>query len=52
MTERNTCLRSAHDLGLAAWFGGAPMGAVGLNGGEALTSSCCPDARARDMRES
>lgn len=32
MTERNTFLRSAHDLGLAAWFGGALMGAVGLNG--------------------
>jgi hypothetical protein len=25
-------LRSLHDLGLAAWFGGAWMGAVGLNG--------------------
>jgi hypothetical protein len=23
--------RSAHDLGLAAWFGGAAMGAIGLN---------------------
>ncbi|GGX81294.1 hypothetical protein [Streptomyces fructofermentans] len=32
MTERNTLLRSTHDLGLAAWFGGALMGAVGLNG--------------------
>lgn len=32
MTERNTFLRCAHDLGLAAWFGGALMGAVGLNG--------------------
>ncbi|MFD4572208.1 hypothetical protein ACFWNK_15310 [Streptomyces sp. NPDC058417] len=32
MTERNTFLRSAHDLGLAAWFGGSLMGAVGLNG--------------------
>ncbi|MEU6943126.1 hypothetical protein ABZ943_42090, partial [Streptomyces rubiginosohelvolus] len=32
MTERTTFLRSAHDLGLAAWFGGALMGAVGLNG--------------------
>lgn len=25
-------LRAAHDLGLAAWFGGAYMGAVALNG--------------------
>ncbi|MXG30406.1 hypothetical protein [Streptomyces sp. YIM 132580] len=32
MTERNTFARSAHDLGLAAWFGGSLMGAVGLNG--------------------
>ncbi|MFD5629179.1 hypothetical protein [Streptomyces sp. NPDC127072] len=32
MTERNTFLRSTHDLGLAAWFGGSLMGAVGLNG--------------------
>lgn len=32
MIERTTFLRSAHDLGLAAWFGGALMGAVGLNG--------------------
>ena len=28
---RNTILRSMHDLGLAAWFGGSLMGAVGLN---------------------
>jgi hypothetical protein len=26
-----TAARAAHDLGLAAWFGGAAMGAVGLN---------------------
>lgn len=32
MSERNTVIRSMHDLGLAAWFGGALMGAVGLNG--------------------
>ncbi|MET9928250.1 MULTISPECIES: hypothetical protein [unclassified Streptomyces] len=31
MSERNTALRSMHDLGLAAWFGGSLMGAVGLN---------------------
>ncbi len=32
MSERNTVVRSLHDLGLAAWFGGSLMGAVGLNG--------------------
>ncbi len=31
MSERNTVLRSMHDVGLAAWFGGSLMGAVGLN---------------------
>ena len=33
MSQRNTLVRSMHDLGLAAWFGGSLMGAVGLNGG-------------------
>lgn len=28
---RNTLLRTMHDVGLAAWFGGGLMGAVGLN---------------------
>ncbi|MFE9971794.1 hypothetical protein ACFYRD_13830 [Streptomyces hirsutus] len=32
MSERNTWIRSLHDLGLSAWFGGSLMGAVGLNG--------------------
>jgi len=32
MSERNTVVRSLHDLGLAAWFGGSLMGAIGLNG--------------------
>jgi hypothetical protein len=35
MSEKNTLIRSMHDLGLAAWFGGALMGAVGLNGAAA-----------------
>lgn len=35
MSERNTLVRSLHDVGLAAWFGGSLMGAVGLNGGTA-----------------
>lgn len=28
---RNTVLRTMHDVGLAAWFGGSLMGAIGLN---------------------
>jgi hypothetical protein len=32
MADRNTLARSAHDVGLAAWFGGSLMGAIGLNG--------------------
>jgi hypothetical protein len=42
MTGRNTVVRSMHDLGLAAWFGGGLMGVVGLNGGT---------AKAEDPRE-
>jgi len=32
VSQRNTLVRSMHDLGLAAWFGGSLMGVVGLNG--------------------
>lgn len=39
MSERNTLVRSAHDLGLGAWFGGSLMGAVGLNGATAQAQS-------------
>jgi hypothetical protein len=35
VSERNTFIRSLHDIGLAAWFGGTLMGAVGLNGATA-----------------
>ena len=35
MSERNTIVRSLHDLGAAAWFGGSLMGAVGVNGAAA-----------------
>lgn len=37
MTRRNTTARSRHELGLASWFGGSPMGAIaiGLNGATA-----------------
>lgn len=38
MSTRNTLVRSMHDLGLAAWFGGTLMGTVGLNGGTADAS--------------
>lgn len=38
MSERDTILRSMHDTGLAAWFGGSLMGAVGLNGAAAQVS--------------
>lgn len=31
-STRSTVIRSMHDLGAAAWFGGALMGAVALNG--------------------
>jgi hypothetical protein len=35
VTADNTISRSLHDVGLAAWFGGSLMGAVGLNGAAA-----------------
>jgi hypothetical protein len=35
MATDNTVSRSLHDLGLANWFGGSLMGAVGLNGAAA-----------------
>ncbi|MFI6226562.1 hypothetical protein ACIBCR_04470 [Micromonospora echinospora] len=38
MSERHTVLRSMHDLGLAAWFGGSLMGATGVNGAAAQIS--------------
>ncbi|HET9647200.1 MAG TPA: hypothetical protein VFP34_03100 [Microlunatus sp.] len=44
-SARNTVLRSVHDLGLAAWFGGSLMGAVGLNGAAAGASE--PSERLR-----
>ncbi len=45
MSERNTLLRSMHDVGAAAWFGGSLMGAVGLNG--AASDVAHPAERAR-----
>ncbi|MCU1596238.1 MAG: hypothetical protein JWO12_3630 [Frankiales bacterium] len=35
MSERNTVAHFLHDAGLAAWFGGSLMGAVGVNGAAA-----------------
>jgi hypothetical protein len=35
MAQDNTLARSLHDVGLATWFGGSLMGAVGLNGAAA-----------------
>jgi hypothetical protein len=35
MTERNTIIRSLHDLSLAAWFGGTLAGTIGINGAAA-----------------
>jgi hypothetical protein len=35
MSQRNTIIRSLHDLGLAAWFGGSLAGAVAVNGAAA-----------------
>jgi hypothetical protein len=35
MSDRHTVLRSMHDLGLATWFGGSLMGALGVNGAAA-----------------
>jgi hypothetical protein len=31
-SNRNTFIRSLHDVGGAAWFGGSLMGAIGVNG--------------------
>src|SRR5215208_3863806 len=45
MAEDNTVARSLHDLGLAAWFGGSLMGAVGLNGAAAVVDR--PEQRLR-----
>lgn len=44
-SSRNTVVRSLHDLGAAAWFGGSLMGAVGVNGAAAAVSD--PRERAK-----
>jgi hypothetical protein len=45
VSQRNTLVRSMHDLGLAAWFGGSLMGVVGLNG--AASEAKSPTERLR-----
>lgn len=35
MSQRNTIARSLSEVGLAAWFGGSLMGAIGGNGAAA-----------------
>jgi len=45
MTQRQTLARSLSEVGLAAWFGGSLMGAVGVNGAAAEVDQA--DQRAR-----
>ena len=45
MAQRNTVARAMHDIGLAAWFGGSLMGAIGVNGAAADVDD--PRQRAR-----
>ena len=45
MARRNTFVRSLHDLGAAAWFGGTLMGAIGVNGAAAAAKD--PGERTR-----
>ncbi len=45
MSQRNTLAHFLHDAGLAAWFGGTLMGAVGVNGAAADVDD--PRQRAR-----
>lgn len=45
MADTNSFARTLHDVGLAAWFGGSLMGAVGLNGAAATADK--PDERTK-----
>lgn len=45
MAQRNTMAHALHDIGLAAWFGGSLMGAIGVNGAAADVDD--PRQRAR-----
>jgi hypothetical protein len=46
---RNTLVRTLHDVGLAAWFGGSLMGAVGLNAAAGAVDD--PKQRGRVVNE-
>ena len=48
MAETNTVAHTVRDLGLANWFGGSLMGAVGLNGSAGAVSD--PQQRSRVPR--
>jgi hypothetical protein len=45
MADTNSLARSLHDVGLATWFGGSLMGAIGVNGAAAHVDD--PRERAR-----
>ena len=45
MAQRNTIARSLSEVGLATWFGGSLMGAIGVNGAAAQVDQ--PEQRAR-----
>ncbi|MGI8520191.1 MAG: hypothetical protein ACR2MC_06260 [Actinomycetota bacterium] len=45
MTNSSTTARTLHDAGLAAWFGGSLMGAIGLNGAAAQVDDAGQRAR-------
>ncbi|MDP9405107.1 MAG: hypothetical protein M3O86_00675 [Actinomycetota bacterium] len=46
--ETNTFTRTSHDVGLAAWFGGSLMGAVGLNGATSAVEEPSQQIRVAD----
>lgn len=43
MSDQNTAARTLHDLGAAAWFGGALMGPVSLTGAAEATDDAARD---------
>ena len=45
MGDTNTVARTMHDAGLAAWFGGSLMGAIGVNGAAAEVNDAGQRAR-------
>lgn len=48
MLQTNTLARTAHEVGLAAWFGGSLMGAVGVNGAAATVDDPVERAKVAD----